>query len=144
MTAPGTLVGRPWSGSAMPWHGIRALTEGLSDRTEREAGISCPADTLAIRMAARDFRSESSDNATFDDIRPVGGRASSKRFGSRQEKGDSSDIGDLESLLLGQVILKPSGLPWEAGWSYYWLRERVTGFPGPRPGRANPRMLAWE
>ena len=106
VTAPGTLVGRPSSGSAMPWHGIRALTEGLSDRTEREAGISCPADTLAIRMAARDFRSESSDNATFDDIRPVGGRASSKRFGSRQEKGDSSDIGDLESLLLGQVILK--------------------------------------
>ena len=26
----------------------------------------------------------------------------------------------------------------------FWLSERVTGFPGLRPGWANPRMLAWE
>jgi hypothetical protein len=32
----------------------------------------------------------------------------------------------------------------EAGQPLFWLRERVTGFPGPRPGWANPRMLAWE
>jgi len=24
------------------------------------------------------------------------------------------------------------------------VEERVTGFPGPRPGRAYPRMLVWE
>jgi len=38
----------------------------------------------------------------------------------------------------------PSGLQLEAEGSCFWLSERVTGFPGLRPGQANPRMLAWE
>ena len=40
------------------------------------------------------------------------------------------------------VSFKPSGLQSEAGCICLRLQERVTGFPGLRAGRANPRILA--